>query len=186
MNYYTYYDSKFANLFVEIGTILIILLIAFAIVTIIANWKIYKKAGKGGWECIVPIYGYWVLNEIAGLEWWWFLLTMIDDIVSLLGLDDLSAIANLVSLFANFNIYYNIAIKFNKNKSYAICAGIFSGIFTLIFGFSKNEVYNANIPVSKNGIFGTPKNNVNNNNNGYVQSNTTQSAETIDKNNVNQ
>ena len=33
----------------------------------------------------------------------------------------------------------------------------------LIFGFSRNEVYDANIPVSKNGIFGTPEVNYDNN-----------------------
>ena len=189
MDYYTDYDSVFSSLLSGIGALLIILLIllfAFVVVIIIANWKMYKKAGKGGWECIVPVYGYWVLTEIAGLEWWWFLLAIVDSIVSILGIDNLSTVANLVSLFASFNIYYNIAIKFNKNKGTAVCAGIFSPIFVLIFGFSKSEVYDANIPVSKNGVFGTPEANFNNNNNGYAQNNTTQPTENVDINNVNQ
>lgn len=189
MDYYTDYDNLFSGLLGGMSVLLIILLIvliALVVAMVIANWKMFKKAGKGGWECIVPVYSYWVLTEIAGLEWWWFLLAIVDSIVSLLGLEDLDALANLVSLFASFNIYYNIARKFNKNKSTAVCAGIFSGIFILIFGFSKNEVYNANIPVSKNGIFGTPEDSFNNNNNGYAQNNTTQSTESVDINNVNQ
>lgn len=187
MDYYNNYESTFSGLmdgFAILGIILVVMLIAFLVVTVIANWKLYKKAGKGGWECIVPIYGYWVLTEIAGLEWWWFLLAIVDSIVSILELENLSSIANLISLFAGFNIYYNIAKRFKKDNGTAICAGIFSGIFVLIFGFSKNEVYDASIPVSKNGIFGTPEGNFTNNSNGYSQSNNTQSTETVDTNNV--
>lgn len=181
MNYYTDYD-----VLAGLGTffiILAIILIAFVIVATIANWKVYKKAGRNGWECIIPFYSYWVLTEIAGLEWWWFLLAIVDSIISILGFEDLSSLGNLVSLFASFNIYFNIARKFNKNKKISICAGIFSGIFVLIFGFSKNEVYNASIPVSKNGIFGTPNDsfNNNNNNNDYVQNNIIQSTENVNQ-----
>lgn len=97
-----------------------------------------------------------MLTEIAGLNWWWFLLAVSDSLTSLLDLNDLSSVATLVSLFANFNIYYNIAKKFNKGNGTAVCAGIFSGIFIFIFGFSKKELYDINIPVSKNGVFGIP------------------------------
>ncbi len=149
--------------------VLIAILIAFIVVVMVACCKMFKKAGKPGWAAIVPIYSYWVLAEIAGLHWWWFLLAISDSIASLAGLEDLSSITSLVSLFASFNIYYNVAKKFNKTGGTAVCAGIFSAIFVLIFGFSKNESYNANIPVSKNGVFGTPEmsntnasNNVNN------------------------
>ena len=155
----------------------LLLILAFAIVGIIANWKMYKKAGKKGWECIVPFYGYWVLTEIAELEWWWFLLAVSDSIVTILGLDDLSMITSLVSLFAIFNIYYNIAKKFGKENGMAVVAGIFSGIFVLIFGFSKNAVYNSNIPVSKNGVFGTPEENLNTNQTTYNQYGTTNTSE---------
>lgn len=129
------------------------LFLVFIIVTMIALWKVYKKAGKGGWESLIPIYSYWVLTEITGLNWWWFLLAIADNIVSLVGLESLEFIASVISLVATFNIYYNLAKKFNKSNGMAICTGIFSTIFILIFGFSKKEMYNAEALVSKNGIF---------------------------------
>lgn len=132
---------------------LMLLLIAFLIVMVVASWKMFKKAGKGGWECIVPVYGYYVLAEIAGLNWWWFLLAVSDTFIDMLGIARLSFFANLVSLFANFNIYYNIAKRFGKETGTAILSGIFSFVFILIFGYSKNEIYDKNISVSKNGIF---------------------------------
>ena len=132
--------------------LLFIILILLVVVTI-AEWKMFKKAGKHGWECLIPIYGSYVLTEIAGVNWWWFLLSISNSIVTLLGVDSLSSISSLVSLFAGFNIFYNVAKKFNKSNSTAVLAGLFSFVYILIFGLSKNEVYNKDIPVSKNGIF---------------------------------
>ena len=169
MNYayknYNYIFEELLGGFAIFFVILGLLVLVWAICTVIALWKVYKKAGKNGWECIIPFYSYWVLTEIAEINWWWFLLAMTDSIISLIGLDNLSTVATLVSIFARFNIYYNIAKKFNKTNGTAVCAGIFSGIFILIFGFSKNEVYDASIPVSKNGIFGNPENEFNSTNN---------------------
>ena len=36
------------------------------LVTLIAVWKVFTKAGKPGWAIIIPIYGNIVLPEIAG------------------------------------------------------------------------------------------------------------------------
>ena len=133
--------------------LIVLLVLALIVFVFVGNWKMFKKAGKNGWECIVPIYGYYVLTEIADLNWWWFLLAISDSIIDILGNDKLSALANLVSLFASFNIYYNIAKKFKKENGTAVLCGIFSFIYIPIFGYSKNEVYDKNIVVNKNGIF---------------------------------
>ena len=60
------------------GAIFIVALIVLAIyvVYVIGLWFIFKKAGKQGWEAIIPFYNTWVLVEIAGLNWWWFLIIL--------------------------------------------------------------------------------------------------------------
>jgi len=40
-------------------------------------WRIFIKAGKPGWACIVPVYSNLVLLEIVRKPWWWLLLTLI-------------------------------------------------------------------------------------------------------------
>lgn len=152
------------------------LVLAFLVVEIIASWKMYKKAGKGGWESIIPVYSYWILNEIAGLEWWWFLLLIID-VVFKFEIKGLTFAISICSFLASFNCYYNIAKKFGKDNTTSIFAGLFPFIFVLIFGFSKKEVYNIDIPVSKNGIFGKPEDNFTNN---------SQTTQNNDINNLNQ
>lgn len=46
----------------------IILSIAISVVTIVSFWKIFKRAGKQGWEAIVPIYNFITLFQIVGIN----------------------------------------------------------------------------------------------------------------------
>lgn len=164
------FDNFFTGGFAFLFLFILFLIVAFIVIAYIANWKLFKKAGKKGWECLIPFYSSYVLTEIAGLNWWWFLLMIASNIVSAVN-DDLSSLGSLVSLFATFNCYYNIAKKFKKDTGVAVCAGIFSFIFAFIFAFSSKEKYYSEIEVSNNGVFpgsnvstqNTTNNNVSNN-----------------------
>ena len=48
-------------------TYAIIVFVIF-ILTIIANWVLFKKAGEKGWKSIIPIYNTVVLFKIAGIS----------------------------------------------------------------------------------------------------------------------
>lgn len=179
MEDFMYMDYRYPSFILFLGIIAIIIITIYLIVNIIATWKVFKKAGRNGWESIVPIYSYWVLTEIAGLNWWWFLLLIID-VAFKFEIEGLTLAINLCGFFASFNCYYNIARKFGKNKKTSIFAGMFPFIFILIFGFSKKEVYNVNIPVSSNGIFGTSDINIDTTDD-YHNEEEQKSAEIIEK-----
>ena len=166
MNFYESIFTRFLSGFSILILFLIILIIIISIVGVIASWKLFEKAGRKGWESIIPIYNSWVLVEIAGLNWWWFLLAVINFVFKV-EFDGFGLSFDICGFLASFNIYYNIARKFGKNNNTSVFCGLFSYIFILIFGFSKNEVFDANISVSANGIFGT---------------NDVESAESVDKN----
>lgn len=63
--------AVFGLYFVFILTVSIIG-IAAAIIMIILNWKIFKKASLEGWEALIPFYNILCLVKISGLEWWFF------------------------------------------------------------------------------------------------------------------
>ncbi len=48
------------------GLITLIISCIISLLFIISLWKIFKKAGRNGWEAIVPIYNLYVLLEIGG------------------------------------------------------------------------------------------------------------------------
>lgn len=42
-----------------------ILALVIAVLSIIANWKIYTKAGRPGWKCLIPVYNVYVLFDMV-------------------------------------------------------------------------------------------------------------------------
>ena len=117
--------------------------------------------------------------EIAGLNWWWFLLLIAGSIASLLfGKDasSLKTIASLVTIFGSFVCNYNLAKKFHKDTGFAVLMTIFPVVLYPIIGFGKSYQYDSSVPVSKNGPFGAVESNSNvatnqSNNNAEVSSN---------------
>ena len=55
--------------FIAFYVVIIVLIIA-------AQWRIYEKAGKPGWACLIPFYNHWVLVEIIHkpTSWFWYML----------------------------------------------------------------------------------------------------------------
>ena len=133
-----------------------IILLAILILIIVVACKFYKKAGKEGWEAIIPFYNDWVYVEIAGLNWWWFLLLIASTIVSFVFGDSISGlktIAILAVIFSFFVCNFNIAKKLHKGTGFAVLLTIFPVIMFPIVAFSKNYQFDHSVPVSKNGIF---------------------------------
>jgi len=49
----------------------------FAVLMIVALWKVFTKAGQPGWACLIPIYNIYVLCKIVGRPGWWVILMLI-------------------------------------------------------------------------------------------------------------
>lgn len=134
---------------------ILIFVIGFTVVTIIAQWTLFKKCGKNGWEALIPFYNSWTLIEISGLNWWYFLILLSPTILSIvIGNNIINNFLSLASIFVYFLAYYNIAKKTKQNEILFGILGVFIPIVAImILGFSKNITYDKNIEVNPNGIF---------------------------------
>lgn len=55
--------------------IVMVISLVVSVVTIIAMWKLFTKAGEEGWKSLIPIYnGYMLFNIIYGQGWKYFLM----------------------------------------------------------------------------------------------------------------
>lgn len=111
-----------------------ILCLAVCIFTIVCNWKVFKKAGKNGWEAIVPIYNIIVLLEITKLPMWYLILFLIP-------------VGNFVALLL---IYIELAKKFGQSTLFGIGLAFLTPIFMAILAFNKNYVYQVDNGLSPN------------------------------------
>src|SRR3989344_6274267 len=81
-----------------------ILALAIGIITLVANWKVYMKAGKPGWASIVPVYNMVVMLEITRKPIWWVLLMFIP----------------IVNIIVGFIVSYALAQAFGKGIGFTI------------------------------------------------------------------
>ena len=69
--------------FLFFGIIMIVAL-AVAVLAIVGQWKALKKAGKNGWEAIIPVYNQITLCEVVGLWKWWPLVILVSPMLSII------------------------------------------------------------------------------------------------------
>ena len=62
---------------VQLGTVPVLIGLAFIIVMIAAIWKVFTKAGEPGWASLIPIYNAIVILKISGKPLWWIILMII-------------------------------------------------------------------------------------------------------------
>ena len=107
----------------EQSTATTIVMLIVAVIEIIAMWKIFTKAGDGGWKSIIPIYNIITLCKIADGSGWKVLLFLIPIV----------------------NVIYYIILMFRLSKSFGkgvlFCLGLLflPNIFTLILGFGSAQ-----------------------------------------------
>jgi len=85
-----------------------IVMLAIAIFLIVAEWKIYEKAGKPGWAVLIPIYNVIVLLEIIGKPWWWLLILFVPVVNIILGI----WMINLLSKSFGYSVGFTLGIIF--------------------------------------------------------------------------
>ena len=102
-----------------VGIVTLIIYLAVIVVTIIAYWKLFTKAGKPGWHSIIPFLNFYDMFEIAGMNGWLFLLLFVP-------------IANIIIAIM---WCLNLAKAFGKGTGFAIGLIFLEGIFILILAF---------------------------------------------------
>ena len=134
---------------------LVIIAIAFYVVYVIALAKLFKKAGEDGWKAIIPFYNVFVLIQIAGLNWWYFLIAISGTICTIAKIDGLDYICSLASMAVNFFIFYNVAKKMKQQPvGYGVAGAFVAPIITMVLGFSNKYTFDPSVQVSPNGPIG--------------------------------
>lgn len=59
------------------GVVGALIVAAWAVLILLAGWKLYEKAGQPGWVAIVPILNTFGLLKIVHRPLWWFVLLII-------------------------------------------------------------------------------------------------------------
>ena len=122
--------------------LIIVIAIAIVVLQIVANWKLFTKAGEKGWKSIIPFYNTAILYKISGMS----------PYLALLYIGMFIPVINIFIgiAFAVLNLYQpiNLAKGFNKSTGFTVGMIMLPFIFNLILGLGDSKyVGYANAPV---------------------------------------
>ncbi len=101
------------------GIVVLLLELAFAVVTVAGMWKVFEKAGKPGWASLVPIYNFIVMLEIVEKPMWWIALMFIP----------------FVNFVIAIMLLASLAAKFGKSGGFVVGMIFLPFIFYPLLGF---------------------------------------------------
>lgn len=124
MDYYTTTSSGYDTAAAAgIGIVYFIVAIVVSVLLIIAEWKIFTKAGKPGWHSLIPFLNLYDIFEIAGYSGWMFLTLLIP----------------CVGWIFMILMLVKLAKAFGKGTGFAIGLIFLTNIFLLILGFGSAQ-----------------------------------------------
>ena len=103
-----------------IGILITVVGLAVVIAMIAGMWKVFEKAGRPGWGCLIPIYNVILLLGMAGKPIWWIVLLIIP----------------LVSIIVVIMINIELAKNFGKSTGYGLGLALLPMFFYPMLGFS--------------------------------------------------
>lgn len=163
MSYYTYSDPAYTTYVTTSSSlgmgmlIFDLIVLALCIVSIVALWKIYKKAGEHGWACLVPFYNNYVFYRMTWGNGWMFLLPTVLIFGYVFGLvflmlsgfageATLTIIMTILAIGCGIaSIVINIVTLHKLSKSFGHGVGFTLGllflsvIFYIILGFGSSQ-----------------------------------------------
>lgn len=143
--------------------VMLVVSLAMAVLQIIAQWKLFEKAGEHGWASLIPLYNYFVMTRIATgsnfLGWIYMAicgvyiaLTFVANIILGFSSGDEGGIAYIMIMLALLGIMiplyviagytsYMFGKSYGKPTAWNVCMIFFAPILMIIMGFDKNTFY---------------------------------------------
>ncbi len=101
------------------GFFLVLCIIACIVLVIVAEWKIFTKAGKEGWKSLIPVYNAYTMLQILNMEPMLCFLSLLPGANFMLGI--------VMSV--------KLAKSFGKGTGFAIGIILLEPIFEMILAF---------------------------------------------------
>jgi signal peptidase I len=112
----------------EIGGLigLYIIISPFLLIISIGYWKLFEKAGRPGWEALIPLYSYYVMLKISGRPSWWMVWLLIPVLNVIFG----------IGIYLDFILSYG---KFSLGDKFL--ALLLPFVFIPKWGFDNHTIY---------------------------------------------
>lgn len=136
-----------------LGGMYLVIALGWWILQIVANWRIFTKAGEAGWKSIIPVYSDYVSYKIAWQTSYFWLTLILGIVASCIGsvnMDGESMMLAMIvtvirAIIAIISVLYSIKLAraFGRGTGFAIGLIFLQPIFLLILGLGDDRYYGA-------------------------------------------
>ena len=134
-----------------------VLSLIFILLQVIANWRIYTKAGESGWKSLIPLYTQYIAFKIAwktSMFWLMLLVTvaayvmiMLSTVIPALAFIFMWLIILCCAVLTIIGIVfsYKLSRAFGHGVGYTLGLIFLNPIFILILGLGKSQYIGADL-----------------------------------------
>lgn len=136
-----------------LGGMYLVIALGWWILQIVANWRIFTKAGQAGWKSIIPVYSDYISYKIAWQTSYFWLTFILGIVASCIGSANpdgesmmLTMIVALIRIVIGvISILYSVKLAraFGRGTGFAIGLIFLQPIFLLILGLGDDRYYGA-------------------------------------------
>ncbi len=119
--------------YVLFGLLAILVCVFLWLLVLVAEWRIYTKAGQPGWASLIPFYNDYISYKIFWGQGWLFLLPLV--LGFLQNIAYIGFIASLLSLLLYAATQYKKSVAFGHGIPFAVGLFFLPTIFELILAF---------------------------------------------------
>jgi hypothetical protein len=124
-------NAAAAAFFGGIMLIFFALYLLLVVAMLVGMWKVFVKAGRPGWEAIVPFYNFYILITKVAIRPWWLFLGILAVFIPFVGPFVMLAVSILISI--------DVARNFNRGIGFAIGLALLPFVFYPILGFGQDK-----------------------------------------------
>ncbi len=139
MSYYSY-GSSYGSLPVPVLIFAGIMSLCALVVSFIAQWKLFEKAGESGWKCLIPIYNLYIWFCLTWKKEMFFVFLVMELLVFLVYVHPLLGLLVMIPLLVLAIIATNNTSKsFGQSKGFTVGLIFLPFVFLLILAFGSSE-----------------------------------------------
>ena len=127
--------------------VMIVIAIAFAVVALVAKYKVFKKMGIDGWKSLIPMVSDYCQMEATGVNQKWLLVATFGSFIMIIPI--LGYLAFIVAmLYMAILMNVSLARAFGKSTGFAVGLILLGPIFLCILAFSKDAKFEGKNPMN--------------------------------------
>ena len=114
---------------------------------VVACWRVFKKAGQGGWKSLIPVYSNYTRYRISWRPLWFWVSALLLIASTALGhfsgqnavADGASIVVGVAGFLVHMAGRWNLARAFGRGPLFSLGMILFPPLFTLILGLGGSE-----------------------------------------------